>query len=135
MLRQNKDDVVPLNNLAYLLASTGSNGVEALSLIDQAVALMGPVDELLDTRATVYLCQKQGERAAQDLEQAIAQRPTPDRLFHLSQAELQRGRIADAQDAYRRAQALGLTEELVHPLERASYRTLTARFDVRQPGN
>lgn len=128
ILRPSKDNFVAMNNLAYLLARHEGKAAEALALIARALELQGPVDELLDTRATIHLCGKDGEAAAQDLEQALAQRATPDRHFHLALAELQRGRQPAARKAFQQARQMGLREDGLHPLERPAWRELSELF-------
>src|SRR5262249_46768402 len=56
-------NIVALNNRAWLLALQPGKAAEALPLVAQAVALLGPRPELLDTRATAYLTQGMNDKA------------------------------------------------------------------------
>lgn len=114
----------PLNNLAWLLAVQKAKPEEAARLIDDAIQIDGPVADLLDTRAMVHLAANQPEAAIQDLHDAIAVGPGPDKYFHLAQAYQAAGRVDDARDAFREAIDKGLKAEGVHPLERPGYQEL-----------
>ena len=54
-VERDKDGTAALNNLAYLLALEHKDVPEALTLINRAIARAGPIAELLDTPALVYL--------------------------------------------------------------------------------
>src|SRR5262249_15610761 len=66
-LRQDDRNLIAHNNLALLLALRADKGAEALAMIQRAIELAGPLPELLDTRATVYLALQDGGRAVKDL--------------------------------------------------------------------
>ncbi len=55
MLRQNPQHAVALNNLAWLLSYQSQSQTEALTLIEQALAIYGPQVAFLDTRGMIYL--------------------------------------------------------------------------------
>jgi Tfp pilus assembly protein PilF len=124
VLRRDGRNVVALNNLAYLLAVGSGDLAEALELINRAIDLAGPVGQLLDTRAVVYLKQGQAGQAVADLQQALAQAASPGKHFHLAWAQHQAGNRAAAADAWRRATGAGLGEGSLHPLERPAFRRL-----------
>jgi tetratricopeptide (TPR) repeat protein len=129
LLARNPENVVALNNLAWLLAVQENKGDEALTLIEHALRLKGPVAPLLDTQARVYLTLGQSEKSVSKLEEAIRQAPTATRYFHLSQALNKVGRNEAARDAWRKAtKDLLLTEKLVHPLERPDFHELSAAY-------
>lgn len=124
-------DVVALNNLAYLLSAKGGQYDRALERMDQAQKVAGPVPDLLDTRATILLQSGRpgaAEEAVKLLRAAVDQAPSGVAYFHLAQAELAAGRPADAAGAWRQAAQLGLAAVDLHPLERADYDKLAARF-------
>jgi tetratricopeptide (TPR) repeat protein len=128
---RDKSDPLALNNLAWLLALTGK-GDEAIEKINTAIKLRGELAELLDTRAVAYLNVKGKHKdAVKDLEDAIAEMPTAHRYFHLAQAYAASGNERDANDALRRARALGLNESSVDPLELSPYRQLMTQLDRR----
>jgi Tfp pilus assembly protein PilF len=124
ILKEAPGNVVALNNLAYTLALRGDGAGEAVTLVNRAIDAAGPVPELLDTRAVVYLMTQQTDLAVKDLRQAIAQAPDPVKYYHLAAAEYAAKNRAAAGDAFRKATDDGLKPADLHPLEQAAYRQL-----------
>jgi tetratricopeptide (TPR) repeat protein len=85
-LRQEPNNTIALNNLAYLLALQGRQATEALGLINRAPEVAGPMPDLPDTRAVVYFKNKQAGLAVKNLEQVVMHSDSPASLFHLAQA-------------------------------------------------
>jgi len=129
MHKQDAKNVVILNNLAYLVAVRLGDAAGALPMINEAIAIAGPVDELLDTRASVYLKNAQPELAVKDLQQALAQAPTATRYFHLAQAQQMIHDRTGAATALRKALDMGLQPAQVHPLERNTFKRLAAELN------
>jgi cellulose synthase operon protein C len=122
LLERNPKNALVLNNLAWLLAVHDNKGEEALKLIDQAIELVGPVGDLLDTQASVYLVLGRSAEAIKKLEEAGQQAETGTRLFHLTQAYEKAGRKDAAKDTWMKAtKELLLKEKALHPLERADF--------------
>jgi tetratricopeptide (TPR) repeat protein len=120
-----------LNNLAWLLALRGK-GTEALELVRQATDSVGTDPGLLDTRGVANLALKQSnanEQAIKDLESATTEAASSTILFHLAQAYAAAGRRADATQAWRRAKLLGISAEVLHPLERPAYNQMAREFN------
>jgi Tfp pilus assembly protein PilF len=88
------------NNLAFHLAKADT-AAEARTLIDAAIAELGPQPDLLDTRGLVRLAQGEAEAAAADLREAVLQ-PSAAKYLHLAAAELAAG---DEQAARRALEA------------------------------
>src|SRR5207247_9392925 len=86
VLKAQPGNVVAMNNLAWVLAHRGPSP-EALELVQRAVAVAGPLADLLDTRAKVYLSPGRSAEASQDLEAAIHEAPTAMRYFQPALAE------------------------------------------------
>lgn len=136
ILKLDPDNVVALNNLAWLLAYTPSgNRDEALKLIERAIELRGPNPALLDTRGTIHLRKGDTAKALEDLKLASANAPTAAILFHLAQAYASAGKGSEAKDAMQRANDAsarmmeqGLSPGVPHPLELSQYQELAARF-------
>jgi tetratricopeptide (TPR) repeat protein len=129
LLERNPKNVLALNNLAWLLAVHNRKGEEALKLIDQAIEIVGPVGDLLDTQASVYLVLGQADEAIKRLEEARQQGPTATRLFHLTQAYEKAGRRDAAKDAWIKAtKEMSLKEKSLHPLERADFKRFNANL-------
>jgi tetratricopeptide (TPR) repeat protein len=118
---RNKGNDGPLNNLAWLLAVAEGKGAEALSVIDQAIAMAGPTPDLLDTRAMAHLAMDRSDLALKDLEAAISASPSPAMYLHLAQARFLAKDKAGADAAIREAKASGLRLDNLHPLERKAY--------------
>ncbi len=76
----------PMNNLAWILTMRGSHSDEALALIQRAIDLEGETPDYLDTRAIALLASGQPEPAIQDLKNAVAVDPKPEKFFHLARA-------------------------------------------------
>jgi tetratricopeptide (TPR) repeat protein len=110
-----------LNNLAWLLALHEGKPAEALERVDAAVAVAGPADGLLGTRGVVLLKLGRVNDAVQDLEEAVAQRPTAPHYFHLWQARSAAKRATDAEKAALKAEELGLKATDLHVLERDDF--------------
>jgi len=123
-IQLNKNSIAALNNLAYLLALRDGDSPEALELIQKAIEEAGPAPELLDTRALAYLKSNQVPQAMKDLQQAIAERPTPAKYLHLAQAELLAGNRRGAAHALEKISDPERSMLQVHFLERAVLRKL-----------
>jgi tetratricopeptide (TPR) repeat protein len=124
VLQYNPRVVEALNNLAWLLALRENKGSEALALIARAIDLMGPVPELLDTRAVILLTLGKNKEAIQELEAALAEKAIPASYFHLAQAYARLNQQGKAAQALARAR--DLAESQLHALERPAYRKLRA---------
>jgi tetratricopeptide (TPR) repeat protein len=131
VLKKEPNNVVALNNLAWLLALRAGNAEEALEHINMAVSGMGRRPDLLDTRGLVHLALKQTDKALADLKEATEEAPTPTRLFHLARAYHEARDRASAGRVLRQAKAKGLQVAQLHPMEQEACRQLLAEYDVR----
>src|SRR5205085_6880489 len=84
ILKAEPNNLVALNNLAWLLAGKQGKDAEGLELVQRAIEQHGPRPELLDTRAVVYLNLGMNKEAVRDLEKVVRDAPTPSRYFHLT---------------------------------------------------
>ncbi|HUG92593.1 MAG TPA: tetratricopeptide repeat protein [Planctomycetaceae bacterium] len=128
--------IAACNDLAWLLAvrdKPRAERDEALRLINRAIDLAGPLDYLLETRASVYLALDDPLSARRDLEQAIEDRSTPGRQFRLALAHFKASekdkssRAGDeraARSAMEQAISGGLHAGVLHPLEVPDYERL-----------
>ena len=115
---------VVLNNLAYLLALApqDQNSVsEAVKCINEAVDLLGPQTDVLDTRAVVSLAAERYPEAVEDLTLAVIDKPSATKFFHKAVAHVMNGQMEEAIAAWERATELGLTREEVNQLERERF--------------
>jgi tetratricopeptide (TPR) repeat protein len=129
VIQQGGNDVIPLNNLAWLMALKGNKGTVPLDLINRAIALRGPIPEFLDTRAIVYLTNGESKRAIEDLEDAVAISPTATKYFHLAQAYLEASNKEAARQNLEKARTKGLVKGTLHPLELTAYQQVISELD------
>lgn len=130
---------VVLNNLTYLLAlgaAEEQSPNEAVKLIDEAVTLLGPISDILDTRAVVYLGRGDYQRALDDMEYAVTDSPTASKYFHKAQAHMGLNQRSEAVRAWVKAEDLGLTAENVGRLEEEEYKQLATKIeDIQSRGS
>jgi tetratricopeptide (TPR) repeat protein len=132
VLKKDADNLVALNNLAWMLAHGKDQAREALTLVDRAIARHGARPELLDTRAVVNLNLGNVQGAVRDLEKVVRDAPTPTRYFHLSRAHHLAKNAPQALAALRRANDLGLNVQQLHPKDQELYPVLSAELQ-KQP--
>jgi len=130
-LKIDANNIVALNNLAYLLALRETRLPDAQVLIDRAIAQAGPRAALVDTRALVHLASGQNAEALTDTEIAIGSEPAAVHFFHDARARLANGRPAAARKSWEEATRLGLTSGHIHSLEQPAFRALQAEFDAK----
>ena len=111
LLEKNPGHAVAMNNLAWLLALQGKKLDEALSLINKAIERTGQLPSMLDTRACVYIAQGKADKALKDLEDVVADGPTPVRLFHQAQALNLANQKYAASSTMQQAIKAGLTKD------------------------
>ena len=117
-----REKAIVHNNLAYLLALKGEDLEQALEMVNQAIDAIGPVPELLDTRAVVYLAAGDPQKAMADLREAIADTPAALHCFHLALAHRAAGERAAAVRALQVARDNhGLTAQQIPRAERKRY--------------
>ncbi len=132
-----RDDVAPshramvLNNLGYMIGlgiveATRSN--EAVELINEAVRLLGPGSDILDTRAVIYMKRQDFKSAVEDLKLAVIDAPTDSKYFHLALAHLGLGQNAEAKAAWEQAVSLGLTRDSIGKFEQEEYDRAEAKI-------
>ncbi len=115
------------NNLAFLLAiskNPKSEAKEAVDLTQQAIQVLGPTSDLLDTRGLAYLAAGNMQDAIADLRLAADDSPSIAKLFHLAQAEKQANNLDAARKALAKAEELGLSADRFSPREREIYTQL-----------
>jgi len=125
------NNVVALNNLAWLLAQRSGEGALALSYINTAVKGVGKRTELLDTRAIVYLALGRTDEALSDLRQVTSEAPSATRLFHLARAHFLARDRDSAVKILRRAREMGLEPEALHPIEQQTCAQLLAELKIK----
>jgi tetratricopeptide (TPR) repeat protein len=131
VLTREPNNGMALNNLAWLRAQHSHKSSEALDIINKAIQIGGPRAELLDTRAVIYLTLERPEPAIADLQEAIADAPTPARYFHLARAQQLARNLEAALKAFRFAQSAGLEPQHLHPVERVAYAKMASEFEQK----
>lgn len=121
---------IALNNLAWLLGFQLGKTSEALRLINRAIEISGPLPDLLDTRATIYLTMENPKEAIKDLEDAVELSRSETHYFHLALAYDKAGNRGSATAALQKAKEGGLNATSLHPLERDSYSKLLAKLSL-----
>jgi tetratricopeptide (TPR) repeat protein len=127
-------NIVALNNLAWLLVQRSGDRrkhEEALTRIESAVSGFGRRADLIDTRGMVYLKLGQESAALVDFRDAVADMPTPARLFHLARAHYQGRDKTNAVKILKRAKEQGLQANLLHPGEQSAYQKMLMELKVR----
>src|SRR5690606_38719947 len=122
---------VVCNNLAYMLAlgvAKSNSPNEGVNYINEAVRLLGPVCDILDTRAVVYMRRGDYKSAADDLKLAVIDAPTSSKYFHLALAYDGLSQMSEARDAWEKAEKLGLTRDSVNVLEQEQYDKVAAKL-------
>ena len=123
VLRQDENQPVVMNNLAWVLSNQGPSD-EALALVQKAIAMVGPVPDLLDTRAKTFLALGRSGEAIQDMDDAISESPTAMRYFQLAEAEQMSGNPVGAQEAFQHSIQLGIDSRDLHPIDLPAFERL-----------
>jgi cellulose synthase operon protein C len=133
MLKTNRNNLLALNNLAWLLA-LHQNNTEALELMKKAMDIAGPIPEFLDTRGVIYMTLNKNSEALDDLQAAVkmtASGQAAYTYFHLACAQARTGKFDSARESFQRAKAAGITVDTVHPLERQEFQRLASELDAK----
>ena len=135
VLGKNGNNLLAINNLAWLLALKEGKNDEALALLNRAIDFVGPSPELLDTRGVVYLKRGQAgaDKALADLQACLEQSPSGQRYFHLAQVQNLANDREAAKESLKKARDNGLTINTIkqlHPLEQPAYRELLAALGM-----
>jgi hypothetical protein len=77
----------------------------------------------------VYNSREQYEQAIADLTDSVTDNPTPSKYFHLAEAYLGSNQNRDAVEAWKQAEALGLSRDALNPMEHQKYEELKRRID------
>ncbi|WP_425396115.1 tetratricopeptide repeat protein [Aeoliella sp.] len=121
-----------LNNLAYMIAlgaAESESTNEAVNLLQQAVDILGPSSDILDTRATIWIGRGEYQAAVDDMELAVTDNPTASKYFHKSLAHMGLGQKTEALKAWEKAEDLGLSRESVGRLEAEEFDELASQID------
>lgn len=133
VLQREKDNVVALNNLAFVLALSSTNLDEAMRLISRAMEIGGPMDALYDTRGYIQLVSGNAEAASADFEKSIVENENAERRFHAAVAYAQLKKLDAAKKSLTRADEIGLILQDMHPVERQMLVNLRQELEKPEP--
>ena len=100
-------------NLAWILARS-ETADQALELVDKAILELGPLPDILDTRALIRLAKGQTILALEDMNDAVLS-PSPLKLLHMAAIQAEISDLPGARASFARAKALGLGQERLSP--------------------
>ena len=112
---------IALNNLAYLLANTNQRLDESDQMIDEALFILGPLSDILDTRAVIRIAREEYDLAVEDMNLAISIDPTASKYYHLAQANALAGNQEEALKAWKSAREMKIEKEDLPLIEQQSY--------------
>lgn len=121
------DNVVALNNLAWILSPRSEAADEATKCVERAIDLSGASGELLDTRARIAISRGNFERAIDDLNEALEYSQTSLRYFHLALAQFKQLKKNESVQSFKEAKSRGLDPKMVHPSDMPTYKALAAQ--------
>lgn len=133
VLQREKENVVALNNLAFVLALSSSDLTEAMRYITQAITIGGPMDALYDTRGFIHLVGGNSEAAAADFEKSILENENAERRVHSAMAYAQLKNWDASRKALKRADEIRIVQQEMHPVEREMLANL--RRELEKPEN
>ncbi len=128
VLIKDPGDVVALNNAAHLAGVLRGKGAESLELINRAIRIVGPVAELLDTRAAAYLALNDPQHAIREVNNSLDEKPSPSAYIRLAQAHSLTNNRRAARTAIHKAKELLGPATNLHPLDAAAYRGLVQQL-------
>lgn len=124
----NRDDVPQLvratasNNLAYLLALKNKQLDKAQELIDNAIEILGPLADILDTRAVIRMAREEYNLAVEDMILALSIDPTAVKYYHMAKAQALAGNKEKALEAWESANEMGIEQESLPLIEQPGYK-------------
>ena len=121
------------NNLGFLLALKGEQLEHADELVNEAMEILGPIDDMLDTRAVVRIARQEYDLAVEDLTLATSISQDPIKYYHLAKAHLLAGNDKAAQKAWSVALKREFKKDLLSLLEQKSFEDIEQRLESLRP--
>jgi cellulose synthase operon protein C len=131
ILAREPNNLVALNNLAFLVGTFESQPEQGLSYLQQAIKVAGPLPALLDTEAYLLLMLGRTDLAIGKLLDSLASEQTGVTYIHLAQAYLKANRTFDAREALTDARRLNVRIGDFHPLEQPSIQAFLKNMDPK----
>jgi tetratricopeptide (TPR) repeat protein len=125
-----------LNNVAFLLAAQSEDPADlefALQCVNESIELIGPLADIVDTRALIYLAQRQYDQAAEDMRMASKVNPTASKYYHLAAALLGAGDEPGALAAWEKAKAKKIGPDAVSKAELEALEKFTRQIENLAP--
>jgi tetratricopeptide (TPR) repeat protein len=119
-----------LNNAAFLVALGGGDLDEAAKWAAEAVRLLGPRSDVLDTRGMVYFMQGDHNKALEDLRATVKGGSTAVKQFHLALAENAAGNRTECREAWRKMKESDLDVNELSSGERKLYDRLNTEMQA-----
>ena len=119
-----------LNNLAFLLAARENKGEQALNMVQQAIKLVGPMSELMDTRGMAHALLGDYDRAIADYQYAIEGGANAVKYMHLAWALYKKKNLTAAKQAFQQSLDLKLSVDDLPPFEQDEFRELKKVLDL-----
>ena len=123
-----RDDLSPMavaaasNNLAYLLALRNQQLDTAQEQIDRAIEILGPLADVLDTRAVIRMARKEFDLAVEDMTLSLSIDPTAVKYYHMARAQALAGNEEEALDAWQKANEMEIEMDSLPLIEQPGYR-------------
>lgn len=114
-------EAIAFNNLAYLLANTGQRLDDAARMIEASAEELGPLADILDTRAVIRIAREEYDLAVEDMEKALSIDPTASKYYHLARAQALAGNSEAALEAWEKAREMNIAREDLPLVEQSSY--------------
>lgn len=127
VLQTDPNNLLALNNLAWILSFDPKMIGEAQRLIQEAIDRNGPLDALLETRGRILFAAGKRDEGMRDLAEAVASSPSAGGYFSLALMYSQAERPDQARVALDQARRFGLSPADVHPLDAGAYRELVRK--------
>ena len=121
-----------MNNLGFQLGLLNLRLDEAEQLVDDAMEIFGPVEDMLDTRAVVRIALGKYDLAIKDMELALSVSQDPVKYYHLAKACIMAGEGQAAQVAWEKAQELGFEKKALPKLEKADFEQIRQQIESFQ---
>ncbi|MCH2113873.1 MAG: tetratricopeptide repeat protein [Pirellulales bacterium] len=121
-----------MNNLGYLLALKNIRLDEAIQLVNKAMDIYGPIDDMLDTRAVVRIARKEYDLAAEDMKLAVSISRDPVKYYHLALAQLLAGNDAAALTSWKQAKKWGFEVDKLGFLEQSAFQDFEKQVELLQ---
>jgi tetratricopeptide (TPR) repeat protein len=95
---------------------------EAQDLIDRAATILGPLADVLDTRAVIRMARKEYALAVEDMILALSIDPTAVKYYHLAKAQALAGNEEEALEAWEKAEKMDIEIDSLPLIEQPGYR-------------